>query len=81
MDLDRDGQPEMILWKTRYDLRPRVYAKRGDTWRRVGYLTFSRAPTKPVDIQTQLMTETVTSQPAAWNELSIGATRYFVHEE
>lgn len=81
LDLDRDGQAEMILWKTRHDLQPRVYAKRGEAWKRVGYLTFSKAPAKLVDIQTQLMTETVTSQPAAWNELSIGATRYFVREE
>lgn len=80
-DLDRDGQAEMILWKTRHDLQPRVYTKRGNAWKRVGYLTFSKSPTQPVDIQTQLMTETVTSQPAMWNELSVGTTRYFVHEE
>lgn len=81
LDLNRDGQPEMILWKTRYDLQPRVYSRSGAAWKRVGYLTFSKAPTKPVDIQTQLMTEPFASSPSAWNELSIGTMRYFVHED
>jgi len=81
MDLNRDGQNEMILWRTRSDSQPRVYSKTGTTWKRIGYLMFSKAPTKRMDIPTQLLAETVSSQPAKWNELSIGATRYFVHEE
>ena len=81
LDLNHDGQPEMILWKTRYDLQPRVYSRSGLVWKRVGYLMVSKAPTKPVDIQTQLMTEPFASRPSAWNELSIGAMRYFVHED
>ena len=81
LDLNRDGQAEMILWKTRYDVQPRVYSKKGPAWKRIGYLTFSRAPNKPFDIQTQLMTEPFASSPSAWNELSIGTMRYFVHED
>ncbi len=81
LDLNHDGQPEMILWKTRYDLQPRVYSKSGLVWKRVGYLMVSKAPTRPFDIQTQLMTGPFASSPSAWNELSIGAMRYFVHED
>ena len=81
MDLNRDGHPEMILWKTRYDIQPRVYVRRGAAWSRVGYLTYSKAPTTAIDIQTQLITEGVTSKPSAWNELSVGTIRYQVLED
>lgn len=81
LDLNRDGQTEMILWKTRYDVQPQVYAKSGAAWRRIGYLAFSRTPIKPIDIQTHLMTEPFASRPSVWNELSIGTMRYFVYED
>lgn len=81
VDLNRDGQPEMILWKTRYERQPRVYSKTGQTWKRTGYLEFSKPPAHSLDIQTQLMTEGFTSSPSAWDELSIGDSRYFVLED
>lgn len=81
IDLNRDGQPELILWKTRYDIQPRVYSSSGQGWKRVGYLTFARSPATPIDIQTQLRTGNVTASPSAWNELSVGPTRYYVLED
>lgn len=78
VDLNRDGQPEIILWKTRYDIEPRVYAREGATWKRVGYLTYAQTPATGIDIQVPLMTEDVISRPSTWNELRIGAIHYHV---
>lgn len=81
VDLNHDQQPEMVLWKTRNDVQPGVYSKSRGVWKRVGYMVFSQAAPKAMDIQTQLMTESFTSSPYRWNELRIGETRYLVHEE
>ncbi len=82
VDLNRDGQPEMVLWKTRYDLQPKVYSRSDQLWKRVGYLgPIHLGATSPVDIQTQLATEGFSAKPSAWNELSVGTARYYVLEE
>ncbi len=80
VDLNRDGQTEMVLWKTVYDIQPRVYSKSSTGWKRAGYLTFSNSPAIPFDIQPQLRTEDITSKPSEWNELNVGTIRYHVLE-
>lgn len=82
VDLNRDGQPEMVLWKARRDSEPRVYSKIASQWKRMGHLTPSRSGEDYfADIPTQLATGGFTASPPAWNELSIGKTRYFMREE
>lgn len=82
VDLNRDGQPEMVLWKTRHDLMPVVYSRTGQVWKRAGHLASSKTSAHAaVDIQTLLMTEDFTSKPSLWNELSIGESRFFMSED
>lgn len=81
VDLNRDGQPEWVLWKTAYDFQPGVYVISNGVWKRVGHLTSANQAAIPVDIDQQLIVEGITSKPSAWNELGVGPLRYHVVED
>lgn len=79
-DLDRDGQDEMVLWKTSYESRPLVYAHSQGAWRRVGYLMAGESAHTPDSVRAELATDSYATQPMRWDALRIGTTRFQLFE-
>lgn len=79
IDLDRDGENEVVLWRMPHEYQPAVYARSHAQWRRVGYLAAGNRGA-PDSVRAELASNAYAAQPLGWDALRIGTTRFQVFE-
>ncbi|MBT9566682.1 MAG: DUF4153 domain-containing protein [Thiobacillus sp.] len=80
IDLDRDGEDEVVLWRMPNEYQPVIYARRQGRWQRIGYL-MAGDDAVPDSIRAELETGSYASQPVHWNMLRVGKIRFQVFEK
>ena len=79
VDLDRDGQDEVVLWQGD-TFQSAVYALGGKQWRRVGHLAISDGGA-PESVRAELATGAYATHPVHWDALQLGTARFQVFEK
>lgn len=79
VDLDRDGQDEVVLWKTPDEFQPEAFAQSQGQWKRIGHLIAGDGGASD-SLRAELATGAYAVQPLHWDALRVGKFRFQVVE-
>lgn len=80
VDLNHDGQTEIVLWADPSEQLPNVFTKKTNGWLRVGYLQRTHAVGEDFDLKQVLEGSQFKAEPPKWDGLTLDRGRFFVYD-
>lgn len=80
LDLNHDGQAEIVLWAVPTDQLPNVFTKKASGWSRIGYLQGTQWTPEDFDLKSALDGSQVKVESPKWDALTVDGTRFFVSD-